>query len=344
MIFAPQSFNNSCSAQSLIVNGKIIGLLLLIAVIVVFLSSLPVNDDDPREPSLLLGTNVWPGYEPLYLARSLGFFDERSVRLVECSSASQVLMAFRNKTIDAAALTLDEVLLLKERGHDVQVILVTDISHGGDVILAKSEVTKLRDLRGRSVGVEHTALGAYVLARALQTADVPIDEVNIVPLEVDEQESAFIAGEIDAVVTFDPVRSRLLAAGANQLFDSTQIAGEIVDVLAIRPSALANNTRQVDLLLRGWFKALTYLHDNPNEAARHMVGRLKLPTSDVLSAFDGMILPTWEKNLTILDGTSPPLAEVAERLANIMRREKLIQENIDTATLFSAGPLKRLQQ
>lgn len=326
-------------------NGKIIGLLVLIAAIVAtFFSLVPVNDDDGRQPTLLLGTNVWPGYEPLYLARSLGYFDESSVRLVECSSASQVLMAFRNRTIDAAALTLDEVLLLKERGHDVRVILVTDISHGGDVILAKSEVKQLSDLHGGSVGVEHTALGAYVLARALQTAGMSVEDVNIVPLEVDEQEPAFVAGEVDAVVTFDPVRSRLLAAGAIQLFDSTQMEGEIVDVLAIRANALANNTKKVDLLLRGWFRGVAYLHDNPDEAITHMVGRLKLPPPDVLSCFDGMILPDWEQNVSLLNGTRPPLAEVAERLATTMRQEKLLQGNIDVSGLFSAGPLKRLKK
>lgn len=327
------------------VNVKTVGLIVLLAAVVAsLLFLLPSYDDQSEHSTLLLGTNVWSGYEPFYLARGLDFFDEGSVRLVECSSASQVITAFRNKTIDMAALTLDEVLLLKERGHDVQVILVTDFSHGADAILGKPGVKQLSDLRGKSIGVEHTALGAYVLIRALQTEGISVDEVNVVPLPVDEHEPAFLANEVEAVVTFEPVRSRLLAAGAVQLFDSTQIEGEIVDVLAIRPGALANNAETVDLLLRGWFKALTYLHDHPEKAAQHMLGRLKLPPSDVLASFRSMKFPDLEENIALLDGERPPLVEVADRLARIMQQEQLIQDNIDVTRLFNAAPLKRLKR
>ena len=77
-------------------------------------STLGVRKPAAYESPILLGTNVWPGYEPLYLARSLGYWDDSSVKLVEYSSASQVIRAFRNDAIHIAALTLDEVLLLKE--------------------------------------------------------------------------------------------------------------------------------------------------------------------------------------------------------------------------------------
>lgn len=58
---------------------------------------------------LRIGTLVWPGYEPLYLARERGYLDPKSVRLVEYPSNSEVTRAFRNRAIEAAALTFDEV-------------------------------------------------------------------------------------------------------------------------------------------------------------------------------------------------------------------------------------------
>jgi len=74
-------------------------------------------------PPLRIGTNVWPGYEPLYLARELGYLDPRSVHLVEYPSASEVIRAFRNHAIEAAALTFDEVLLLTQDGFKPRVVL-----------------------------------------------------------------------------------------------------------------------------------------------------------------------------------------------------------------------------
>jgi NitT/TauT family transport system substrate-binding protein len=293
--------------------------------------------------SLRLGTNVWTGYEPLYLARSLGHYDERSVRLVEYSSASQVIRAFRNNTVEVAALTLDEVLLLKESGYDVRVILVVDFSHGGDVLLGNPEITQLADLRGRSIGVEHTALGAYVLTRALQSMDMSVADVNVVPLEVDEHERAFAEGKVDAVVTFEPIRSRLMAKGAVRLFDSTQIPGEIVDVLAVRGDIVDSQSESLNILLRGWFLALQHLQEHPEDASRHMGDRLKLEPPDVLASFAGLQFPDVDENIALLAGDQPTLAATAGRLADLMLAQKLLENEIDVSQLFSAELVKRLK-
>ncbi len=296
-----------------------------------------------KSQSLRLGTNVWLGYEPLYLARNLGHYDDRSVRLVEYSSASQVIRAFRNNDIEVAALTLDEVLLLKENSYDVRVILVTDFSHGGDVILGNSEIVKLTDLRGRSVGVENTALGAYVLTRALQSVGMSVADVNVVPVEVDEHERAFVDGDVEAVVTFDPIRSRLIADGANPLFDSTQIPGEIVDVLVVRGSTIENDADNLSILLQGWFLALQHLREQPMNASKQMADRLLLEPPDILASFAGLKFPDLDENITFLSGARPQLVETAERLAKLMMEKRLLEKQIDVSQLFSAEPLKAIQ-
>lgn len=79
---------------------------------------------------------------------------------------------------------------LVETQRNISVVLITDVSNGADVILGKPEIQSLKDLKGRRVG-------------------------------------AFKQGTVDAVVTFEPVRSNLLKSGAKLLFDSTQIPGEI---------------------------------------------------------------------------------------------------------------------
>ena len=85
--------------------------------------------------------------------------------------------------------------------------MVTDISNGADVILAKPEIQSLKDLKGRRVGVDSTALGAFVITRALGQVGLSPKDIEIVSLGVSEQERAFKQGIVDAVVTFEPVRS-----------------------------------------------------------------------------------------------------------------------------------------
>lgn len=323
--------------------AALIGCAIIVAVLLSEYQADSAALDQDTSQSLRLGTNVWTGYEPLYLARSLGYYDKRTVHLVEYSSASHVIRAFRNNTIEVAALTLDEVLLLKELGYDVRVILVVDISHGGDVLLGNSDIAQLTDLRGRNIGVENTALGAYVLTRALQSVDMSVADVNVVPLEVDEHERAFLDGKVDAVVTFQPVHSRLIAKGAAALFDSTQIPGEIVDVLAVRGDMIDSESDKLSVLLRGWFLALQYFQEHPDDASTHMADRLQLSPPDVLTSFAGLRLPDMDENIALLSGARPELVETSRRLAEVMREQRLLEKKIDVSQLFSADPVKEIR-
>ncbi|WP_372894823.1 ABC transporter substrate-binding protein [Stieleria sp.] len=291
------------------------------------------------ETPLLLGTNLWLGYEPLFLARDLGHFDENSVRLVECASSSQVIRQFRDNTIQAAALTMDEVLLLRERGLDLRVVLVMDISQGGDAILAQGDVQDLADLRGRKVGVENSALGAFVLTRALQKVDLSVQDVTIVSVEADEHEQTFLSQKIDAVVTFDPVRSRLLAAGAIQLFDSNDMPNEIVDVLVVRADAWEQHQSHLITALRGWFQALEYLEQNPDEALRSVSLRIKLTPEQIRQSQKGLHAPNLQQNLSLLAGQPSPLEENAHRLSKVMVDNALLGKEVVLSDCISAEPL-----
>jgi len=182
------------------------------------------------EPVLRIGTNVWIGSEPLYLARDLGRLDASSVQLVEYPSASEVLRAFRNEAIDGMVISLDELFGLAADDLQPRIILVVDVSHGADVVVGRAGMRAMRDLQGKSVAVESGALGAFVLSRALALSGMQPSDVNVVHLESNEHPGAFEKGQVDAAVTFDPYRAQLLAAGAKTLFDSTQIPGEIVDL------------------------------------------------------------------------------------------------------------------
>ena len=92
-----------------------------------------------REPetALRIGTNVWIGSEPLYLARELGRLDPAAVQLVEYPSASEVLRAFRNQAIDGMVISLDELFGLTADGLQPRIILVVDVSHGADVVVGR---------------------------------------------------------------------------------------------------------------------------------------------------------------------------------------------------------------
>lgn len=296
---------------------------------------------DNTESVLRLGTNIWPGYEPLYLARQRGDLKKDKVHLVEFSSASQVIQAYRNNLIDAAALTLDEVLLLLERGEKLKIVLVMDISNGGDAIVGQSDIATLAEIKGKRIGVEHSALGAYVLTRALEIANLNRKSIKTIPLDINEQEKAFLQHKVDAVVTFDPVRSKLLKSGGNLLFDSRQIPGEIVDVLVVRDEYLSRYPDSVQYLLNGWYQALAFMKQQPREAAKTLGLRMGLGVDGTLASYEGLTLPDQKENQQLLkQQPEPQLLLTATKLAWLMSQQGLLKENLDPSLLFTDSSMQ----
>ncbi len=304
--------------------------------------------DRGSEAPLRIGTNVWIGSEPLYLARDLGRLDPKRLRLAEYPSASEVLRAFRNEAIDGMVISLDELLGLVADGLDARVILVVDVSDGADAVVGRAGMRSMEDLRGRRVAVESGAVGALVLSRALALSGMAPGDVVVVHLDSNEQPDAFHQGLVDGAVTFDPYRRRLLDAGATTLFDSSRIPGEIVDLIAVRADVIGPAAASLAQLLAGWFDAVDYIAREPLDAARRMAVRQQSGAGDFLGALRLLHLPGREENLAMLAGEEPQLADVAARLARVMSDNGLLPDSLGPslpaimARVLAPGPLLAL--
>ncbi|MDH5426088.1 MAG: ABC transporter substrate-binding protein [Gammaproteobacteria bacterium] len=298
-------------------------------------SLLLLSCSDNNSQILRLGTNVWPGYEPLYLARDLNYLDNMQVELLELSSASEVLQAFRSRALDAASLTLDEVLLLRDLDIPVTVVLVHDVSDGGDVVIAKPAIKTIVELRNKRVGVENGALGAYVITRALELNDMVTNDIVVVQSDVNTHESYFKTGMIDAVVTFEPVRTRLLTSGGNEIFSSREMPDEIVDVLAVHNDYLTNNPAIIKDLISAWFKALEYMKTESDHASARMARRLNISQREVNDSYHGLKLPDKAQNIKLLSKGEEGLGKSINNLYRVMRKQKLIRNEISTDALLS---------
>lgn len=94
-----------------------------------------------------IGAVLWPGNEGLFFAASQGGLAPRDFRLVEMSGGFEAIRAFRNGTLDAASLTLDEVIRAMHDGSDPVVLLAQDEPHGADAVVGKRGLSTLAALR-----------------------------------------------------------------------------------------------------------------------------------------------------------------------------------------------------
>lgn len=290
----------------------------------------------PSATPLRIGANLWTGYETLFLARDLGELKGKPIQLIDFPSGTEEVRAYRNNEIEGAGLSIDQVITLAATQGDIKIIAIMDFSNGGDVILARPGLSTMRDLRGKRVGVESTALGAFFLARALEINGMTPKDVNVVSLELIDHAAAYAAGKVDAVVTFGPARIQLLKAGAEPLFDSSQIPGEIVDTLAASSEAIANNRENLQALVDARFEALEYFESNPAQASRKMARRTQVKPEEMLGALRLLKQPSLEDNVALLSQQDPSLVVSMGKLIRVMHDNGLISKTIDPSSLLDA--------
>lgn len=282
-----------------------------------------------------LGTNTWLGYEPAYAAARHGLYGDTKVQLSQFPSASETLKAFQDGKLDLAAVTLDEAILLARRGAAIKIILVVDISNGADAIIARPGIRSMSDLRGKKIGVEDTALGDYVLARALQVHGLGDSEITPVSLTVERAVAAFKSGEVDAVVTFEPFKSSILKLGGLKIFDSSEIPDEVVDVLIVHSEFSRRNPGAVKDVVNGWLQANDLVIKRNPDVMREMARRLGTTQDDLKLTLQEIRIPSLVENVELL--TSPGgIAATSKKLAPVLdRRNRATAIPLDVRLLLT---------
>ena len=96
----------------------------------------------------------------------------------------------------------------------------------------------------------------------------------------------------------------------------------------IRKDAVKNNTHSIEALLHGFFKAVHYLGEKPEDAAKRMASRLNLKPEEVLASYAGLIMPTLEENISLFGGKPSQLNQSAQAMLKLMLDEKLIDRSV----------------
>ena len=224
---------------------------------------------------------------------------------------------------------------------DVRILMVTDISNGADVILANPRFHSVRDLRGHRIGAETTGVGAYMLFRALELAGLKPGDVEIVTVEFSEQQPALDRGLVDAVVTYEPVRTQLRSAGARQIFDSTLIPGEIVDVLVVRSSYLTASPDNARLLVEAYYRAQRYAREHSDDFVRVAAAHESETPQQFRQSMTLLRVPNAQERSALLAGAPAPLQKQAQSLADVMFQGKLLLRPVNVVPMFEQGALRR---
>lgn len=271
----------------------------------------------------------WPGYEPLSLAKSRNLYKNINVKTFRPSNNTDAILAFENNIVDVVALTLNHAIEIQSRDDEQLIIIaILDISHGGDVIIANNTIKSVRDLKGKRLGIEPTALGAYFVSRAIDTANnVSLNDVYIIPVEIDHHNNLFLSKKIDAIATYGPIKSNILKQSGHIIFDSRQIPNEIIDVLVTKKTFSIENPLILTELLNGYFSALSLIEEQPDDTINEMANSEGVIPKDYLELLSGIKIPDKNENRKLLNPKKSDLIKTINKLNDFLIKRKIITNN-----------------
>jgi NitT/TauT family transport system substrate-binding protein len=222
--------------------------------------------------TIKIGMSTWLGYAPLYLAKEKGFFQARGldVEVVVIESPADRRAAFAADRIQGFATTVDTHVMTAAAENPIPVkqVLALDDSHGGDGIVSKKEIKSIKDLKGKTVAAQLGAGASYFwLNYVLSQNGLKLSDIKAVDMKAGDAGAAFVAGKVDAAVTWEPWLSRAKDTPfGHVLLASDKTPGIIVDSLAFKPDFLKRRGDDVKKIIAAWNEAVQFAKQNPQEA------------------------------------------------------------------------------
>ena len=158
-------------------------------------------------------------------------------------------------------------------------IFQLDKSFGADGMVVKPNITKISDLKGKTVAASAPGTAPYfTLAWMLKKNGLSPKDVKIVNLEPQAAANAMIAGnnDIDAAMTYEPYLGAVRAKPeAGKIIATTLDYPMIMDTFGCTPKFLADNPKAAKALADSYFEAVEMIQKEPKKSFEIMGADVK---------------------------------------------------------------------
>ena len=284
--------------------------------------------------SVAVGLSGWTGFAPLTLAKEAGIFEEHGldVTLTKIPQASRHL-AMASGDIQCAATTVETWVTWNANGVAGKQIFQMDKSYGADGMAVRNDVASIKDLKGKTVAASAPGTAPYfTLAWFLDQNGLSVKDVSVVNLEPGPAAQAFIAGQNDAAMTYEPYLSAVRAAPeAGKIIATTLDYPMIMDTFGCTPEFLDANPEAAKALADGYFAALDYMKNNQEEAYRIMGADVDQSAEAFGQSAQYLRWQDRAANEAFFDGE---IQDFSKEAGNLLKKIGVIREVPDPAELI----------
>jgi NitT/TauT family transport system substrate-binding protein len=216
-----------------------------------------------------IGISGWTGFAPLVLAKEAGIFAKNGLDVsIQKIPQKDRHLAIASGDVQCAATTVETWIVWNANGVATRQIFQLDKSYGADGMVVRKEIASIEDLKGKTVAASAPGTAPYfTLASFLKKNGLSVKDVTIVNLEPSPAATAFIAGQNDAAMTYEPYLSKVREApDKGKIIATTLDYPMIMDSVGCTPKFLAENAKAAQALANSYFEAVEMIGKEQQKA------------------------------------------------------------------------------
>jgi NitT/TauT family transport system substrate-binding protein len=233
-----------------------------------------------QDTKVAVAISGWTGFAPLTLAKEAGLFKKNGLDVtIRKIPQKDRHLAIASGDVQCAATTVETWIVWNANGVATTQIFQLDKSYGADGMVVKPNITKISDLKGKTVAASAPGTAPYfTLAWMLKKNGLSPKDVKVVNLEPQAAANAMIAGstDIDAAMTYEPYLSAVRAKPeAGKIIATTLDYPMVMDTFGCTPKFLSENPKAAKALADSYFEAVEMIQKDPAKSYEIMGADVK---------------------------------------------------------------------
>jgi NitT/TauT family transport system substrate-binding protein len=295
-----------------------------------------------QETKVAIGISGWTGFAPLTLAKEAGIFKKHGLDVtIKKIPQKDRHLAIASGDVQCAATTVETWVVWNANGVATTQIFQLDKSYGADGMVVKPNITKISDLKGKTVAASAPGTSPYfALAWMLKKNGMSIKDVKVVNLEPQAAANAMIAGTdgVDAAMTYEPYLGAVRAKPeAGKIIATTLDYPMVMDTFGCTPKFLAENPKAAKALADGYFDAVEMIQKEPAKSYEIMGADVK-QSGEAFAKSAGFL--RWQDRAANMKFFSGEHAAFSKEAADLLMEAGIIKSMPDMGKLADTRFLK----
>ena len=231
-----------------------------------------------QETKVAIGISGWTGFAPLTLAKEAGIFKKNGVDVsIKKIPQKDRHLAIASGDVQCAATTVETYVVWNANGVPITQVVQLDKSYGADGLAVRNNIAKIADLKGKTVGVDAPGTSPYFgLAWMLKKNGLSMKDVTIATMSPQAAAQAFVAGQNDAAMTYEPYLSSVRdKPDSGKIIATTLDYPMVMDTFGCTPKFISENDAAVKALTKSYFDALEMIKTDEKKAYEIMGADVK---------------------------------------------------------------------